>query len=136
MATGGGVADTVTVALDVTLFAPLIATRLYVVVAVGLTLFEPFSATEAPSRYRAVALLLVQFNVDAWPAWIVVGVAVTLPRNTVELEQSSSSPHEPPPDEPPDTVTVAVDVTRRSPSDRQSTRLNSSHSHISYAVFC
>ncbi|PYR43324.1 MAG: hypothetical protein DMF93_03490 [Acidobacteria bacterium] len=116
MPTGGGVADTVTVALDVTLFAPLIATRLYVVVAVGLTPFEPFSATEAPSRYTAVALLLVQFNVDAWPAWIVVGVAVTLPRNTVELEQSSSSPHEPPPDEPPDTVTVAVDVTRWSSS--------------------
>jgi hypothetical protein len=113
METGGGVVDdTVTVALDVTLLEPLIATRLYVRVAVGLTLFEPFSATETPSRYTAVALLLVHVNVDAWPAWMVVGVAVRLPRNTVELRQSSSSSHEPPPPPPPDTVTVAVDETR------------------------
>src|SRR2546426_1879587 len=34
------------------------------------------------------------------------------------------------------TETVRPDLTSRSPSDRKSTRLNSSHLVISYAVFC
>src|SRR5439155_22757025 len=37
---------------------------------------------------------------------------------------------------PPSTIAVLVDTTAPSVSDRKSTRLNSSHVAISYAVFC
>src|SRR3712207_7862135 len=36
--------------------------------------------------------------------------------------------------EPPDTVTLSAELERT--GDRKSTRLNSSHANISYAVFC
>src|SRR5690242_21882809 len=38
--------------------------------------------------------------------------------------------------EPADAITVANELTRRGEIDRKSTRLNSSHMSISYAVFC
>src|SRR2546422_8519354 len=50
---------------------------------------------------------------------------------TIKLGIPDSQVHEPP-------IDIAVSDSRRSraPRDRKSTRLNSSHGYISYAVFC
>src|SRR3712207_7289772 len=55
------------------------------------------------------------------------------PESVLDLRDNLVSGHGTP---PVGWSTVACRATRRRPSDRKSTRLNSSHANISYAVFC
>jgi hypothetical protein len=53
----------------------LLATKVYVVVAVGETDFDPLTATDAPFRVALAALVDVQVSVELPPAAIEVGLA-------------------------------------------------------------
>jgi hypothetical protein len=96
---GFPVAFTVTVAVDVTDPAALVAVSVYVVVAAGLTLMEPAAAAEVNVLgviAMVVAPLVAQLNVLLDPEFIVAGLAVN------ELMVGFPVVF---------TVTVAVDVT-------------------------
>jgi len=71
----GGV--TVTVVWDVAV-APeeLVATNVYVVVAVGETVCDPLTGTDAPFKVALAALVDVQVSVELLPEGIEVGLAV------------------------------------------------------------
>lgn len=76
-AAGGPLEPTVTVAWAVAV-APdeLLATKVYVVVAVGETDCDPLTATDAPFRVALAALADVQVSVELPPDVIEVGLAL------------------------------------------------------------
>jgi hypothetical protein len=100
----GVVADTVTVAVSVVEPAELVATSVYVLVAVGDVLFDPLAETTAPSNVTWVAFDDVHVNIDDWPLWIEVGEAV---RFAVGIPTGGGVVD--------DTVTVTSSSTWRSP---------------------
>src|SRR2546430_7696987 len=67
--------------------------------------------------------LRVKYFHDNHPARIVVDSKARTPLDSYIVKTASSTP-------------TIVAVTTKAPQDRKSTRLNSSHSQISYAVFC
>ena len=64
---GAGGAVTVTVAADVAEPVELLATSVYVVVALGDTVCEPVAATGDPFNVIAVAFDVVHESVEDWP---------------------------------------------------------------------
>jgi len=75
--TGGGGAVTVTVAADWTLPLALLATSVYVVVAVGDTTRDPLALTGDPSSVIVVAFDEAHCSVVLMPLWIVAGIALS-----------------------------------------------------------
>ena len=76
-AAGGPLEPTVTVAwADAVAPDELVATKVYVVVAVGETDCDPLTATDAPFRVALAALVDVQVSVELPPDAIEVGLAL------------------------------------------------------------
>ena len=67
---------TVTVTADWTEPVALLATSVYVVVAVGITVRDPLAFTADPLSMIVVAFELDHWSVELWPLWIDIGIAL------------------------------------------------------------
>src|SRR2546430_9215529 len=91
---GGGVgaAVPVTVTADSTDPLALLATSVYVVVAVGETVRDPFALTGDPSRVIVAAFDVDHCSCVLWPLWIEVPIAMSSrsEEHTSELQSQSN----------------------------------------------
>src|SRR5690606_40045343 len=95
-------------------------------------------AAERRSRSRKAAMQILQLNSRAATSISPVSAIFLLPESRQLVRQTSSlAAHQiDPPDLLPRRVCLCLELVRASYPDRKSTRLNSSHVKISYAVFC
>ena len=54
----------------------MLATSVYVVVAVGETIRDPLALTADPFNVTVVAFELDHWSVEVWPLWIDIGIAL------------------------------------------------------------
>src|SRR3712207_9376596 len=90
------------------------------------------------SRALIIYLLFFFFNDTATTEIYTLSLHDALPISTATSRLQPAMPATPPPRlfAPPATLTGSPPATPAPTSDRKSTRLNSSHANISYAVFC